>query len=323
METDITAGDSASETAADTTRVRPRTVSGAITSAITSVKPASRHVRANALTGAATTSRIRGPIAFARPLHMRPRLIEKYSYGIACTRFNGRIPQILLVQRRITYAFNAFVYGLYDPANTASIMQLINHMTVAEKILLRRRDFRQLWMHIWVNGGASESASSGTGAGKTDTNKYRYLEDRFNSIFCDGTNKLIDCLARSADSGYLLWEMPKGRRRDREPDIHAAIREFYEETGIEKRQYFLYPLATQTSTFIDGDVRYTHKYYIARADGGAVTPRIRLAGDSQIEEICDIAWMSLEDIRVVDKCGRLARMVRPIFNFVRKNTTRL
>lgn len=199
METATTAGDSALETPAETIRARPRTISGTLTT----VKPGSRqHTRDSNVRTAATTSRIRGPIAFARPLHMRPRLIEKYSYGIACTRFNGRVPQILLVQRRITYAFNAFVYGLYDPANTASIMQLINHMTVAEKILLRRRDFRQLWMHIWVNGGASEAAgASGTGAGKTDTNKYRYLEDRFNSIFCDGTNKLIDCLARSADSG--------------------------------------------------------------------------------------------------------------------------
>lgn len=246
-----------------------------------------------------------------RHIVARPRLTEKFSYGVACCRFNGNTPQILLIQRRITYAFSAFVYGQYDISNRASIMSLLNKMTVEEKIILRKLEFRAIWSHIWIST-------------KYDTARFRKLEDMFENNFVrDGRGTMLrDLIEGSANAGHLVWEIPKGRKREREADIHAAVREFFEETGIEKRQYYLWPTATRTNTFIDDDVRYTLKYYIARADSD-ISPQVRLVSASQIEEISDIRWMSIEQIRMIDIDGqRLAALVQPIFNYVKKNTWR-
>lgn len=253
----------------------------------------------------------RGTTEDTRVVVTRPRLTEKQSYGIACCRFDRNIPQILLVQRRFTYAFNAFVYGMYDNSNSATIMALLNKMTIDEKIILRRADFRQAWSHIWIST-------------RFDTARFRKLEELFNANFGrDGGTRLHDFISRSANDGRLVWEIPKGRKRNQEADIHAAIREFYEETGMEKKQYFLYPTATRVNTFIDNNVRYSHKYYIARADR-LVSPQVRLVNETQIEEISAIRWMSIEEIRFIDIEGqRLAKLVQPIFNFIKKNTVRL
>ena len=253
----------------------------------------------------------RGTTEDTRVIVTRPRLTEKQSYGIACCRFDRNIPQLLLVQRRFTYAFNAFVYGMYDNNNSATIMALLNKMTIDEKIILRRADFRQAWSHIWIST-------------RFDTTRFRKLEDLFNMNFGrDGGTRLHDFISRSANDGRLVWEIPKGRKRNQEADIHAAIREFYEETGMEKKQYFLYPTATRINTFIDNNVRYTHKYYIARADR-LVSPQVRLVNETQIEEISAIRWMSIEEIRFIDIEGqRLAKLAQPIFNFIKKNTVRL
>jgi 8-oxo-dGTP pyrophosphatase MutT (NUDIX family) len=253
----------------------------------------------------------RGTTEESRQIVLRPKLAEKLSYGIACCRYNGNVPQILLVQRRFTYAFNAFVYGMYDMNNQASIMALLNKMTIEEKIILRRIDFRMAWSHIWIST-------------RFDTVRFRKLEEQFNLKFNrDGGTRLHDLIARSANGGHLVWEIPKGRKRGGESDIHAAIREFYEETGVEKRQYYLYPTTTRVNTFIDGDVRYTHKYYIARADK-PISPQVRLVNETQIEEISDIRWMSIDEVRMIDVEGhRLTNLIKPIFNFIKKNTIRI
>lgn len=190
-------------------------------------------------------------------------------------------------------------------------MDLLNKMTIEEKIILRRVDFRMAWSHIWIST-------------RFDTTKFRKLEDMFIMNFGrDGGTRLHDLISRSANDGRLVWEIPKGRKRERESDIHAAIREFYEETGIEKRQYYLYPTSTRINTFIDGNVRYTHKFYIARADR-LVSPQVRLVNETQIEEISAIRWMSIGEIKFVDVEGqRLTKLVQPIFNFIKKNTIRL
>lgn len=258
-----------------------------------------------------------GPCNYPRPspdtriLTTRPRLTEKCSFGVACCRFNGNKPEILLVKRRYTYAFHAFVYGMYSPENQSSLMNLLNKMTVDEKVILKKIDFMAAWSHIWI--------------AKYDVSRYERLEAKFKRNFPNGGLKLKDAIARSEDGAQLVWEIPKGQRKQRdqkESDIHAAIREFYEETGIEKRQYTIFPLATRTNNFIDDNIRYVQKYFFAYTDQ-VINPQVRLITNAQVEEISGIKWMPIEEIRVVDQDGRLECSIRPIFNFMKKKIIRI
>lgn len=243
------------------------------------------------------------------PYRPRPAYKEKVSHGVACCRLYGNRPQILMIQKRYTYAFSAFVHGVYECGSDRSIIQLLNCMTVDEKIILQTLNYAQIWAYVWLTPPSP------------DSQKYRHLKTKFDSAFARSNGmRLIDLIARSTH-GSRVWEIPKGRPRKNESDIHCAVREFYEETGIEKSQYFIFPNATRTHSFIDENVHYVQKYYIA-VTHRQMQPRIRLDARMQIEEVADIRWLSIEEIRVIDTSGRLERLVRPVFNYVKKHTNR-
>lgn len=241
----------------------------------------------------------------------QPWYKEKTSIGVACCRFYRGRPQIIMIQKRYTYAYSSFVHGAYEGGGDRAILALLNQMTVDEKIILQSLNFDLIWAHIWLTQSPH------------DTQKYRIMRGIFDAAFVrDGNSmRLHDLIARSVH-GMRVWEIPKGRTRKGEADIHCAVREFYEETGIEKSQYYIYPNATRSHTFVDDGVQYVQKYYIASTHR-PIQPRICLDARVQIEEVADIRWMSIDDIRFVDQSGRLERLIRPIFNYIKKRTIRV
>ena len=74
----------------------------------------------------------------------------KKSYGVACCRFNKKNKlQILLIKKRYTYCFAAFVLGQYNK-NEKYLKFLFNGMTVQEKIDILSLNFDILWYKIWM-----------------------------------------------------------------------------------------------------------------------------------------------------------------------------
>ena len=61
----------------------------------------------------------------------------KKSYGIACCRFNKatNMLEILLIKKRYTYSFVAFVFGQYNKKDEKRLKFLFNGMTLQEKHL--------------------------------------------------------------------------------------------------------------------------------------------------------------------------------------------
>lgn len=237
---------------------------------------------------------------------MRTWVKEKLSIGIALCRFYCGKNQVLMVQKRYTYAFAAFAHGTYDCMNDRTILALLNSMTIDEKIILQSLNYSAIWQHVWLSPPP------------TDSQKYRNMKNKFESAFIHSGNnmRLLDLIERSTN-GSRVWEIPKGRQRKGEAEIHCAVREFYEETGIEKSRYHLSAEATRSHTFVDDGIQYVQKYYIATTHL-PINPRISLGSRIQVEEIADIRWMSIEDIRFVDPTGRLEALVRPIMNYVKR-----
>lgn len=234
---------------------------------------------------------------------------EKQSVGLACCRrdkVTNRV-QILLVCKRYTYAYCIFVHGQYNSGDNAAIQKLFCGMTVDEKFDILSLNFTQIWYRIWLNNAAKKSF-------------YFRAKTKFENTFAADSGVRLHKLIAHSTHSERIWEVPKGRKNGKnEQDIHCAIREFYEETCIPKSNYKVFMDASRTETYIDDNVKYTHKYFIAFTRHN-VDPRINFNMRDQIEEVSDIKWMDIEEVRRVDHTGRLIPLVTPIFNYIKKNS---
>lgn len=231
---------------------------------------------------------------------------DKFSVGIACCKLTRGNPQILLVKKRVSYCYADFVQGKYDPTNTEELKNLLNNMTVDEKICISSLDFTAMWYRIWMDFIPKY------------TNFYA-VKNKFEMCFKADGGVRIKSLIQNSASVQPLWEIPKGRKDTLdEPEISCAVREFQEETGLKKAQYKIIPDVYRDICVMDRGVRYRGRYYIAVA-----RDELNLASgfsNSQIEEISECRWMSLNEIRLIDCDGTLLPLCKSILNCAKKRT---
>lgn len=235
---------------------------------------------------------------------------ERRSYGVACSRLSkagsGAPPhyEILLICKRYTYSYNTFIHGRYDANNSEALVELFGGMTVDEKLDILSFNFMQIWYRVWLNNPHR-------------TVSYFVSKNKFESAFLVDSGARLRRLISRAGHSDKIWEIPKGRKKNKlELDIHCAIREFHEETGVPKAKYRIFPENTRTHSYVDDNIRYTNLYYLAFAPHN-IQLTVDFALQDQVDEICDIRWASLEDIRVLDKTGKLSAVVKPMFNFMK------
>lgn len=242
------------------------------------------------------------------------QLITIYSVGIACCRIinvnNNMIPQILLVQKKITYGFCNFVYGDYKIDNKEEIKKLLNKMTVEEKIDIMSGDFDRLWYKIWMDTKDRKKIKN--------NNRYYNGKRKFEELFEKENGEYLKKMVEKSHNINLIWEIPKGKKRKNEIDIIAATREFQEETNISKSMFKLYPNTTFKYEFIDNNVKYKLLYYVGIMNK-FYEPSINMGSIEQLKEITDIKFMSIVDIRRIDYDGHLEKKIIPILNFIKSN----
>jgi 8-oxo-dGTP pyrophosphatase MutT (NUDIX family) len=98
-------------------------------------------------------------------------------------------------------------------------------------------------------------------------------------------------IARRNRAGRLEWCLPKGHLEGSETPQQAAVREIFEETGIEGR--ILRHLATIDYWFAGTD-RRVHKvvyHYLLEATGGELTTL-----NDPDREAEDVAWVNLSEV---------------------------
>jgi 8-oxo-dGTP pyrophosphatase MutT (NUDIX family) len=237
------------------------------------------------------------------------RIKERGAQGIACCRYNSlsRSYEILLICKRFTYSFNAFLHGKYNSGNDAELIQLFSSMTLEEKLDILSLNFAQMWYRVWLHN-------------MQRTTSYFFAKNKYENAFvADGGGRLRKLISKSTHADK-IWEIPKGRKKNKaESNIQCAVREFHEETGIPKKGYKLFPWAKSTHTYLDSGVRYSNTYYLAFTRC-RIEPTINFNLQEQVGEVSDVRWMNINEIRQVDKLGRLEKVIRPIFNFIKKYT---
>lgn len=266
-------------------------------------------------------------------------MATRYSFGIACCRYNTATKrlEVLMVKKRYTFYYAEFIFGHYAVGDDTKIVYLMNRMSAEEKTDIESMDFDRMWYRIWMNipvrstigdvGGDSDSLYDFYCKCRAKFIKAFISYDEFgNAIRSD---RLVGFLCDSTNQDS-MWEIPKGKRNQGETELSCAVREFTEETGLS--DYRIIPNETVEMKYANNKASYSYKYFIS-VEGGcnAVaqkrykvgrrlkqrTPRINFKDRRQITEISDIKWMSLEEIKLIDQTKRFSTLVSGIFKVLR------
>lgn len=231
------------------------------------------------------------------------------SYGIACCRKNTETGnyEILLVKKRVSYAFISFIKGSYNLKDEMNIYNLFNNMTLHEKLTILSCNFETIWYACHI-----------------DTNflndKYLYLSKKFNNFLNKYSKEDIKKIINSTKSIELIWEIPKGYSKKNETYLDAAVREFKEETTIEKNNYkILINENVINYSFIDNNVNYIYHYYVAIMKDNNFEPELKVNEDFSLIEISKIKFISSDEIRFLNKDKSFKKLFNKIISYVKRN----
>lgn len=218
------------------------------------------------------------------------------SYGIICYKREYNpwkktvTPKFLMVQRKDSLNYVEFLRGKYDTQDRAYLLNLFTNMTPRERSDIACKTFDILWQELWKINTCSVHQREYTDSKQ----KFEMLKAGYH---VDGS--IIDINHIVANTNCMIFEaeygFPKGRRNMNEVDLHCAIREFVEETGMQDHQFRLLSNVKPFEESFTGSnkVRYKHVYYLAKCkDNGCDVCTMNKA---QALEVQDVKWFTYSE----------------------------
>lgn len=230
------------------------------------------------------------------------KLKVKDSYGICLVkpvRKPGEHLKILLVKKRCSHYFCAFVHGNYNIYDDVRLRKMFNNMSVSEKTYILGGNFDDIWYKMWLTHPLAPTSIRDCYKCDTMVNirdEYFYeCERKYVDLYKTGKiRRLID--GSKNISG--IWELPKGKRKIKKYDkidevaIDAAIREFHEEVCIDSKDYRFLDSTPIKFTIEDDGVIYNTFIYICELSNAKWEPSISFSKYSFFAEADDINWFS-------------------------------
>jgi 8-oxo-dGTP pyrophosphatase MutT (NUDIX family) len=225
----------------------------------------------------------------------------KKSYGVICCRkdpVHGL--QIILIKKPTTYHFCEFVAGHYRKSDDAHLKKLFNNMTYHEKMDILSMKFAVMWYRMYKVTPEQVFSHSNN----FYTKQYMRKKAKFEVSFLHDSGIRLKKLMADTVNAETLWEVPKGRRQENidEGLINAAIREFSEETLIDRRKYqMLWHLKPYIETYSDFGTTYQNIFYYADITNNDLSwePNIVFSNGQQISEVSAVRWCSFVDIKAM------------------------
>lgn len=245
------------------------------------------------------------------PEHFRDQLGETFLDGI----FENTL-RILLVQRKDTMGFVDFLRGRYSSnpeKRDAQIRTFFSEMTHDERNKLRKKSdqtinelFDNLWRQLWVNHRS-----------KSFLNEYAPAREKFCAMNISHYLETTESKWR-----FTEWGIPKGRRNKSETNLNCAEREFREESGYSKKDYFIIDSETPIVELFHGTNKeqYKHVYYLARVFPTAKYPEINPNSSNQAGEIRQVGWFTEKQALhlVRDYDSEKKRIISHVFEKIRQ-----
>lgn len=221
------------------------------------------------------------------------------SYGLICfhkfklTEENEEY-KIILIRRKDTIGYVEFLRGKYNINNTDYIIKLFDMMTNEEKERIKNVwDFDKLRIILKM-----------TKKNNVYKNEYELAKKKFNHlknkrIMFKNSKNVISILNYLINKSKISWNetewgLPKGRKNKNETNINCAVREFLEETGINKdniRIILNIKPINEIYTSIN-NVTYRHIYFFAEYINENTTIMVNPNDVEQSIEISSINWFN-------------------------------
>ena len=178
------------------------------------------------------------------------------------------------------------------------------------------------------------------------------------SFLVDHGERLRNLINKSANTGTLWEIPKGRKSIPEERDVNCAVREFEEETGITPSHYkILFDISPLRSVSSNLKSKYIHNYYVAiECDSDNVNSlcglgkldlddvnlfnidarlgmemwrkrryhqkdaslKIQFTNDTQISEVIEMRWMTLEEIKIIKNPDNTYDMVKGIFKLLKK-----
>jgi len=183
-----------------------------------------------------------------------------------------------MICRKDSLSYVVFIRGLYT---RNMLPTLATRMTRQERINIKTMSFQQLWDGLWEHNPAKNHI------------KFRKQFERAKSRF--ERRRDWEIIFENNPTVYLEpeWGFPKGRGNKLESPLHAAVREFCEETQLTENDITLETTnATLVERYTASDSKeYEIHYYLAKLkDVAKDLPTVESSS-----EVSKIAWFTCEE----------------------------
>ena len=219
------------------------------------------------------------------------------SYGVICYCNIDNEIKYLMIQRKDSLCYIEFLRGKYNLENINYICRLFKYITDNEKKYIYNNTFDTLWKKLWK---------------EYDINKFKkeYLQskkkfDKLKEGF-EYNDEIInfDYIINNSQNNIKIyneteWEFPKGRRNLNENNIKCALREFEEESGLNKNKIDLLNNKSYEEIYIAvNNIRYRHIYYLAKCikiDKNTFN-LFNSENKVQVKEVRDVKWLNYSNV---------------------------
>jgi ADP-ribose pyrophosphatase YjhB (NUDIX family) len=265
-------------------------------------------------------------------------------------------PEILLIRRRYTWAFFRFIQGQYTPTDNVYMKTLFGKMTMDEKFDIASLNFSQMWYRVWANRVPENSITSHfrnqfhyfhKSFMADDGARLLYLLSQ--SISAEALweipkGRLKESLLGDEDPyncAVREFEEETGIRKTQYKIFPQAQRRIiYWDDGCRYFCTYYIAIAESRSIFSSEPVQLcgTSSERSAQGTPGTgsissmksdfdelpdvpskknISPIISFQSNGQSDEVAEIKWLNIEQVRFIDPSGHLEQIIRPIFNFIK------
>ena len=196
--------------------------------------------------------------------------------------------RFLLVQRKHSLNYINFIRGIYDENDYIQLERIFSLMSNYEIKKIKNNDFDYLWDNLWEK----------TAKKKIYQKEYNESKNKFIKIKNLGYIEKLFKIGSDYDTPE--WEFPKGRKNINESNYDCAVREFYEETGIDKENYIILDNVNSIHDDFVGtnNMNYKHIFYLSIIKNNDIVNYYNLNIKSK-NEIGKVQWYTwTEALRV-------------------------
>ena len=245
----------------------------------------------------------------------------KKSVGIILFTNNNDTIKFLMIKRRNTIGFVQFMRGQYIKSDIKYIQELFNVMTNYEIDLIFNSTFDILWEYLWLDTFYSNKSDKVRKDKLSSSDKFSDIKKGYyhNNLFYDLTYfKDNKCTFYTEPE----WGFPKGRQNINETEIETAIREFCEETGIEKKKIiFLNDKPTFKEEYKSYDnADYRNVYFICKYNSDNYNFNISPACREQYTEVSKIEFLDIQEanLKIRDYSIYKKNLLNEVYAYVKK-----